>query len=80
VNVEWMALFQVAVVTIAGAVAVVGLMSAANWLLLADDDGGHAPLGRRLAGYALIALMALLIAAGIWLIVHKHVSRLLGLG
>jgi hypothetical protein len=82
-NVEWMALLQVTLATIASAVAVVGLMSLANWCLTPAHETYELdtiPLPRRLAGYAAIGLMGLIILAALVLIAKDHVARLLGLG
>ncbi|MDR0990791.1 MAG: hypothetical protein LBL92_05480 [Propionibacteriaceae bacterium] len=79
-TIDWIALLQVAIVTIVAAVAIVGLMSLANWLL--GPVGAESPpsAGRRLTGQVLIVVMALIILGGLYLIVHEHVARLLGFG
>jgi hypothetical protein len=92
VTINWLALLQVTVVTIVGATAVVGLMSLANWLLGTapgepdepGEDAGHGHVAartrlHRVAGYATIGVVAAIIAGGLYLIVHQHVARLLGL-
>jgi hypothetical protein len=79
VDIDWLALLQVSAATIVAATAIVGLMSLANWCLVPEPDSDRAALPRRLAGYALIAAIGLIIAAGLYLITHEHVARLLGL-
>jgi len=74
-----MALVQVTIATITVAVAVCALLSLANWLLVPAHEDEVVPRGRRCLGYVLIGLMALIILAGLYLIVHHHVERLLGL-
>ena len=77
-TIDWLALLQVSLTTIIVAVSVCGLMALANWLLVPAGEATVVPLARRVAGYALIGLMGVIVAAGLYLIVHKHVERLLG--
>jgi hypothetical protein len=74
-----MALLKVAAATIVIAVAVVGLMSLANWCLVPVGDAERPTPVRRVLGTVLIGVMAVIIAVGIWFITHDHVARLLGL-
>jgi hypothetical protein len=68
VTVNWLALLEVTIVTIVGAVAIVGLMSLANWLLTPDGDG-TAILSRRVAGYAIVGVMGLIVLGGLYLLI-----------
>ncbi|MDR0416311.1 MAG: hypothetical protein LBH76_03150 [Propionibacteriaceae bacterium] len=68
-TIDWLALLRVAGVTVSGAVAIVGLMSLANWFLTPVGDAETATTRRRVAGYAVVAVMALIVACGIALIV-----------
>jgi cytochrome bd-type quinol oxidase subunit 2 len=78
-TIDWLALLQVAVVTIVGAVAVAALLSLANWLLTPNGEAEQSSLPRRVAGYAVITVMGGLIFAALYLMAHEHVARLLGL-
>jgi hypothetical protein len=69
VNIDWWALVQVSIVTIVGAMAIVSLMSLANWFLAPQDEAGSTVSWRRVGGYALIGLMGLIVAFGIYLLV-----------
>jgi hypothetical protein len=80
VNIEWLNLLNVTVATIAVAVAVVGLMAGANRLLFAGGDDARPTLAQRVLAYAMIGVMALIVLSGIYLLVHAHVERLLGIG
>ncbi|MDR1078001.1 MAG: hypothetical protein LBL55_04990 [Propionibacteriaceae bacterium] len=68
-SIDWWALVQVSVVTIVGAMLIVSLMSLANWLLAPQGDAVPAVGWRRVGGYALIGLMGLIVAFGIYLLV-----------
>jgi len=78
-TIDWFALLQVTLATIVVAVAVCGLMALANWMLVPVGEEAVATAPRRVVGYVLIGVIGLIIAGGIYLIVHKHVERLLGL-
>ncbi|MDR1387479.1 MAG: hypothetical protein LBJ44_07845 [Propionibacteriaceae bacterium] len=68
-GIDWWALVQVSVVTIVGAMAIVSLMSLANWLLVPPDGASQAVGWRRFSGYGVIGLMGLIVAFGIYLLV-----------
>jgi hypothetical protein len=68
-NIDWLALLNVSLVTIIGAVAIVGLLCFANWLLTPAGEAESVPGFRRVAGYGLIGVMGLLVIAGIALLI-----------
>jgi hypothetical protein len=69
VAVDWLALLQVAGVTIAAAVAISGLLSLANWLWT-PAEGLEEPLPvAKGAGYAVLGLMGLMVAFGLYLMI-----------
>jgi len=80
-TINWLALIQVAIATIVVAVTIGSLMSFANRMLMAGEgkEGQTASFGNRLAGYATIGLIGAIIAAGLYLLVHKHIANLFGL-
>ena len=67
--VDWLALLQVAVVTILAAVGISALMSLSNWALTPVDGLEHQTRPRLLLGYVCIGMMVLIVLGGLYLII-----------
>jgi len=70
--INWAALGTVAAVTILTAVAIAGLMSAANWILSGPENTAEEPVistVRKVAGYAIMAVIGLIVLFGIYLMI-----------
>jgi len=67
--INWLALLQVAVVTIAATVVIAVLMSLSNWSFTPAEGSDHPPLARRVLGYGLLVVMGLLILFGLYLMI-----------
>ncbi|MEZ5085541.1 MAG: hypothetical protein R2722_04585 [Tessaracoccus sp.] len=65
--IEWGALAQVAVVTLLGAVAIVGIVSLATRFLEYAAEGRRG--GYTLAGYALLAVSVVIVGFGLYLLI-----------
>ncbi|HMR48268.1 MAG TPA: hypothetical protein PKE40_14015 [Arachnia sp.] len=65
--IDWGALAQVAVVTLVGAVAIVGIVSlATRWLEYASEGRG---VGYKAGGYALLGVSILIVGFGLYLLI-----------
>jgi len=67
--VDWMALLQVAGVTIAATVIISALMSLSNWCFTPAEGSDQPTLVRKVAGIALLGFMCLLVLFGLYLMI-----------
>ena len=68
-SVNWMALLQVAIVTIGATVAISALMSGANWAFTPVGEAETVTGSRRAVGFVLLGLTVLLVIFGLYLMI-----------
>lgn len=69
VAINWLALLEVAGVTIAATCLIGALMSAANWFFTPEEGLDEALPAKRVLGWAALVVMVVILGFGIWLIV-----------
>jgi len=67
--IDWMALLQVAGVTIAATVVISALMSLSNWCFTPAEGSDQPTLIRKTFGIALLGVMGLLVLFGLYLMI-----------
>jgi len=67
--INWLALLEVAGVTIAATALIGALMSAANWFFTPEEGLDEALPAKRILGWVMLVAMGAILAFGIWLIV-----------
>jgi len=67
--VEWMALLQVAGVTIAATVVIAALMSLSNWCFTPVEGSDHPTAVRKTFGIIVLGVMGLLVLFGLYLMI-----------
>jgi len=67
--VDWMALLQVAIVTIVATVVISAMMSLSNWCFTPAEGSDHPTLVRKTFGIVLLGLMGLLVIFGLYLMI-----------
>ncbi|MCL2483504.1 MAG: hypothetical protein FWF43_08860 [Propionibacteriaceae bacterium] len=68
-SINWMALLQVTVVTIFTAVVIAALMSLSNWFFTPVGAAEEVATSRKVIGFALLAVMGLIILFGLYLMI-----------
>jgi len=67
--INWMALLQVACVTIVATVIIAALMSLSNWCFTPAEGSDHPTAVRKTFGFVVLGIMCLLVLFGLYLMI-----------
>ncbi len=67
--IDWIALLQVALVTIVATCVIAALMSLVNWFFTIPEGQTAVTLPRKIGGSAMLVVIGLVLLFGLWLII-----------